>query len=420
MPKFTKSPQKSLLAGVPESFAPIALGEIAKQTGDVLYVCRDEMQLAQTAANLAFFDTAAEVLTFPAWDTVPYDRVSPNTDVVAKRLETLTRLHGGKGKQPRIVLTTVAALLQRVPPFDFFAASLTAEAGKPFDENAFKAFLEKNGYQRTEQVMEAGEYAVRGGIVDVFAPGTAEPLRLDLFGDELESIRTFDPMTQRTSGALPRFVFRPVSEVALDDESVSRFRTRYRELFGAGTNDILYESISEHRRFQGMEHWLPLFHDGMDTLFAFVPDAVVVWEYQADEAVKARFEQIEEFYNARLDAEKNGLSESGMIYHPVPVERMFMGADELQALLRTRAVYQLFPFVAPDYDGELPAQDMGGRNGKDFSAERALPEIDIYDAVRKFIVAERLAKKNVILTAFTSGSRSRIAGLLKERGVPTT
>ena len=163
------------------------------------------MQLAQTAANLAFFDTAAEILTFPAWDTVPYDRVSPNTDVVAKRLETLTRLHGGKGKQPRIVLTTVAALLQRVPPFDFFAASLTAEVGKTFDEDTFKAFLEKNGYQRTEQVMEAGEYAVRGGIVDVFAPGTAEPLRLDLFGDELESIRTFDPMTQRTSGALPRF-----------------------------------------------------------------------------------------------------------------------------------------------------------------------------------------------------------------------
>ena len=149
MPKFTKSPQKSLLAGVPESFAPIALGEIAKQTGDVLYVCRDEMQLAQTAANLAFFDTKAEILTFPTWDTGPYDRVSPNTDVVAKRLETLTRLHGGKGKQPRIVLTTVAALLQRVPPFDFFAASLTAEVGKTFDEDAFKAFLEKNGYQRT-------------------------------------------------------------------------------------------------------------------------------------------------------------------------------------------------------------------------------------------------------------------------------
>ena len=419
MPKFTKSPQTSLLAGVPESFTPIALSQIADQTDDVLYVCRDEMQLAQTAANLAFFDTKAEILTFPAWDTVPYDRVSPNTDVVAKRLETLTRLHGGKGKQPRIVLTTVAALLQRVPPFDFFAASLTAEVGKTFDEDAFKAFLEKNGYQRTEQVMEAGEYAVRGGIVDVFAPGTPEPLRLDLFGDELESIRTFDPMTQRTSGALPRFVFRPVSEVALDDESVSRFRTRYRELFGAGTNDILYESISEHRRFQGMEHWLPLFHDGMDTLFAFVPDAVVVWEYQADEAVKARLEQIDEFYNARLDAEKNGLSESGMIYHPVPVERMFVSADELQSLLRPRAVYRLFPFAAPDYDGELPAQDVGGRNGKDFSAERALPEIDIYDAVRKFIVAERLAKRNVILTAFTSGSRSRIAGLLKERGAPT-
>ena len=342
--KFSVNRGEYLLAGVPDGYAAIVLADMAEQTGDVLHICRDDIRLASLAEQLVFFAPETDVLQFPAWDTVPYDRVSPNTDIVARRLETLSILHAGKAKKARIVLTTVNAVLQRVPSVDFFKTSLNAEAGKNFDEKAFHQFLEKNGYQRTEQVMEAGEYAVRGGIIDVFAPGTPEPLRLDLFGDELETIRTFDPMTQRTTGQIDRFVFKPVSEVALDGEAVSRFRTNYREAFGSGVNDALYESISEGRRFSGMEHWLPLFHDGMDTLFAFLPDAVVSADYQVQEAVSSRLDQIDEFYQARLDAEKNGLSEGGFIYHPVAKEQMFLDAEELNRLLAGRAVYRHFPF----------------------------------------------------------------------------
>lgn len=419
MLKFSKEPQNHLLAGVPDSYSALVLAEEAKQAGDVLHICRDDMRLAALAAELAFFAPDLDVLLFPAWETVPYDRISPNTDIVAKRLETLSRLHHGKGKKPRVVLATVNAVLQRVPPASFFDASLTAEAGKIFDEKAFHSFLERNGYQRTEQVMEAGEYAVRGGIVDVFAPGTSEPLRLDLFGDELETIRTFDPMTQRTTGKLESFIFKPVSEVALDAEAVSRFRTNYRELFGPGANDILYESISEGRRFQGMEHWLALFHDGMDTLFAFMPGALVSLDYQAEETADSRFAQIEEYYTARVDAEKNGLAEAGMIYHPVPPERMFLDKDEFERYLISRPVYRHFPFAAPQEGGQIDTQDAGGRSGRDFSAERSVPNTDIYEAVRKYIVEERLAGRQVILTGFSAGSCARIASLLQERGLIT-
>ena len=418
--KFSKNPEKHLLAGVPDNAAALVLAEMARQTGDVLHICRDDTHLSALLDQLAFFAPDLDVLAFPAWDTVPYDRVSPNTDVVARRLETLSRLHSGKGKAPRLVVTTANAVLQRVPPFDFFKASLAAEAGKTFDEQAFHAFLEKNGYQRTEQVMEPGEYAVRGGIIDVFAPGTPEPLRLDLFGDELETIRTFDPMTQRTTGKIDRFVFKPVSEVALDAAAVSRFRTNYRELFGMGAKDVLYESVSEGRRFVGMEHWLPLFHDGMDTLFAFVPDAVVSLDYQADEAVDSRIEQIGEFYQARKEAEQNGLSEGGMVYHPVPVERMFMDKAEFDRLLTGRAVYRSFPFAAPEMKTDVDVVDAGGRAGRDFSAERAVPDTDVYDEVRKFIVAERQKKRHVILCGFSNGSRARLISLLKERAVVAT
>ena len=416
MLRFSKKAERHLLAGVPDGFSALVLAEEARRTGDVLHICRDDLRLADLAAETAFFAPDVDVLTLPAWDTVPYDRVSPNADIVAKRLETLTRLHQGKGKAPRLVLTTVNAVLQRVPPTDFFKASLNAEAGKPFDEKAFHTFLERNGYIRAEQVMEAGEYAVRGGIIDVFAPGHPEPLRLDLFGDELETIRTFDPMTQRTTGNLDRFSFKPVSEVALDAEAVSRFRTNYRELFGGGVNDALYESISEGRRFQGMEHWLPLFHEGTDTVFAFVPDAVVSSDYQAEEAADARFEQIQEFYDARKDAEKSGLSEGGIVYHPVPVERMFLTKDEFQRHLLSRAVYSLFPFCPPP--AAKGTVDAGGRHGKDFSAERSLPDADVYEAVRTYLNEERREGRKVVLAAYSAGSRDRIAGLLRDRGTP--
>ena len=132
-----------------------------------------------------------------------------------------------------------------------------------------------------------------------------------------------------------------MSEVALDSEAVSRFRTNYRGLFGAGISDALYESISEGCRFQGMEHWLPLFHDGMDTLFAFVPDAVVSLDYQAEESINARIDQIEEFYNARKEAEKDGLSEGGIIYHPVPAELMFLSKEEFERS-DGRCLYDVF------------------------------------------------------------------------------
>ncbi|MBO4644345.1 MAG: transcription-repair coupling factor [Alphaproteobacteria bacterium] len=415
--KFSENRGECLLAGVPDGYAAVVLADMAKQTGDVLHICRDDVRLASLAEQLAFFAPDVDVLQFPAWDTVPYDRVSPNTDIVAKRLETLSILHSGKARKARIVLTTVNAVLQRVPPVDFFKTSLSAEAGKSFDEQAFHKFLEKNGYQRTEQVMEAGEYAVRGGIIDVFAPGTPEPLRLDLFGDELETIRTFDPMTQRTTGQIDRFVFKPVSEIALDSEAIARFRTNYRESFGSGVNDALYESISEGRRFSGMEHWLPLFHDGTDTLFAFLPEAAISADYQTQEAVSSRLEQIDEFFQARFDAEKNGLSEGGFIYHPVPKEQMFLDAKELNRLLAGRAVYRHFPFAAPEEKGNLETLDAGGRAGKDFSAERAVPDANVYDAVRRFIVEERQNKKQVVLTAFSTGSRARIASLLTENGL---
>lgn len=415
---YANDKQKILLSGAPDGYTALILSYAARDAGDVLHICRDDVRMEALAAQLAFYAPDVETLVFPAWDTVPYDRVSPKADVIAARTAALFQLADGKKAKKRVVLTTVNAVLQRVPPKDFFASSFSASVGGSFDEKAFFAFLERFGYARTEQVMEAGEYAVRGGIVDVFAPACEEPLRLDLFGDEIESIRTFNPVSQRTTGQLERFSFKPVGELTLDKDSVARFRTKYREKFGAGQQDALYEAVSQGMRFQGMEQWLPLFHERLDTLFDYLPDALVSADYQTAEMIDAREDQIDEYYLSRKEAESAGLAEGGFLYHPVDKDAMFLSRAEFDGILEKRTVYFHYPFVAPERTDGMTVKDASGRIAPDFSAFRAAPDADLYRAVCD-AVTERKDKK-CVLTAYSAGARDRIAGLLRDKGAALT
>ncbi len=221
-------------------------------------------------AALAFFAPQVPTLIFPAWDALPYDRVSPNAEISANRMSALHDLlqpHDG----PRVVFTTANAIAQRVPDRESMKQrAWGAAAGSAAGMQALIGWLAANGFQRTDTVREVGEFAVRGGIVDLWAPGTALPIRLDFFGDTLESIRPFDAATQRTTGQQARLDLVPASEVVLNDETIARFRRNYRAAFGAVIgNDPLYEALSEGRRFAGMEHWLPFFYEKLETLFDF-------------------------------------------------------------------------------------------------------------------------------------------------------
>src|SRR5215831_14112374 len=262
-------PRPVTLYGAPEGYEAAAIGDMVAE-GHILpwlHVCRDDGRMARFAAALAFFHPELDALTFPAWDCLPYDRVSPNGEIVSRRIDALTRLATGGGDTPLVVLTTVNALIQRVPPRSLFEGRVLAlRPGGRIGLDRLQSFFRNNGYIRTDTVREAGEFAVRGGIVDLYPAGAAEPLRLDFFGDALESIRTFDPLNQRSTGKRDEAVLRPVSEVLLDDAAIRRFRSRYREQFGAtGTDDPLYESVSAGRRYVGMEHWLPLYYERRGT-----------------------------------------------------------------------------------------------------------------------------------------------------------
>ncbi len=399
------------------------LGEVAASGRDVLHVARDDARMSVITEGLAFFHPEVAVLSFPAWDCLPYDRVSPIGDVVSRRVDTLSLLARANGTAggPRVVVTTVNAILQRVPARSVFAGAVfEARTGHELRLDDLLKFLERDGYRRAETVREPGEFALRGGIVDLFPPGPPEPLRLDLFGHTLEGIRTFDPMSQRTTGTVEVFALKPVSEILLDAPSIARFRSGYRGLFGAVSDeDPLYAAISAGRRHPGFEHWLPLFHEHLETLFDYLPDACITLDHQADESVTARLEQVDEFYEARRSMARRKDIVDGYPYKPLPPDQLYLDADGWSRHLAGRPVAALSPFAIAGgvgRQGDAP-RDAGGKPGIDFSAARAEPDRNLFDAVRDHILAEARAGRRIVIAAYSEGSRERLGTLLHGHGL---
>ncbi|MBU6499777.1 MAG: transcription-repair coupling factor, partial [Rhodospirillales bacterium] len=348
--------------GAPEGFDAVLIARrAAEHGGPLLHVARDDQRMARLAEALAFFAPATETLRFPAWDCLPYDRVSPNPELVSERIATLAHLLE-KPVGPRIVLTTVNALVQRVPPRHVFhgSARTLAEGGTVQPEELVR-FLEANGYGRAGTVMEPGEYAVRGGIIDLFPAGLAEPVRLDLFGDTIESLRSFDPTTQRSGARLGRVVLRPVSEVFLDKPGISRFRAAWRELFGQdAAADPLYLSITEGRRHPGMEHFVPLFHDAMETLVDYLPGLSASFDHQFEDVLTGRLDMIADHHAARLAPPRDGETP----YRPLLPERLYLDRAGWEAMLVGAPQFVFSPFARPDGADGIEA---GGRPGPVFT-----------------------------------------------------
>ena len=420
------SPRKAVrwtIAGLPEGADALVLVELARATGgaDILHVARDGQRLERLQDGLRFFSPEREVLVFPAWDCLPYDRMSPHPDIVAERLETLSRLAAPKapGAPARIILASVGAALQRVPPKSLYTEAATIlRKGQTVDVDWLTKFLGENGYGRAETVMEPGEFAVRGGLFDLFPPGTKEPLRLDLFGDTLESIRSFDPMSQRSTGTRDEVVLLPVSEVLLTPQSIERFRSGYRELFGnVSGEDLLYESVSAGQRLVGVEHWLPLFHDHMETLLDYCPGAIITADHEAAEAFNARDELIADYYDARQKTGAKGGMTGGADYKPVPPERLYLKPSEWERLLDGRTVAQFSTFDSAL--GAVNTIDLGGRRHEGFAQARTAQGVNLFDKVAEHVKAATAAGRRIVVAGYTDGSTTRLQHLLQEHGATT-
>ena len=397
--------------GAPEGWDAFLLAQRRREyTGPILHVTRDDARMARLAESLAFVMPEAEILRFPAWDCLPYDRVSPNPALVSERIATLTRLLDPP-KKPRFVLTTVNALVQRVPPRAAFkGARLDLKVNGQVKPEELARFLEANGYGRAGTVMEPGEYAVRGGIFDIYPAGETDPVRLDMFGDTIETIKHFDAATQRSTTARKTLSLRPVSELALDKDSISRFRTAWRESFGQdAAQDPIYMSISEGRRHPGMEHWTPLFHPTMENLLDYLPDASVSLDHQSQEVLDARLEMIADHAQARKAPPRDG----EVPYRALPSGRLYLDRAEWDEMLSLGPCQAFTPFARPDGGVGI---DGGGRPGPVFAQAQGGPGINVFEQLRARAERWRTEGRRIVVSAWTRGSRERLAHLLKEHG----
>ena len=408
-----KARQPLTLAQVARGAQPLVMADLARaSSGRAVFIAPDDAAMRGVVDAATFFAPELEVIEFPAWDSLPYDRASPALSISAKRLAALHRLQAGKAKA-QLVVTTANAVLQRVlTPFRIRESVREFKPGAEIGRESLGALLQRQGYGRTDTVIDKGEYAVRGSIVDIFPSGMDEALRLDFFGDELESLRTFDPNTQMSTGRLDSHLLLPASEALLDDDSIKRFRSRYREMFGANaTQDPLYEAVSEGRRLAGMEHWLPLFEDKLATLFDHLgKDDLVVIDQAALAAADERVKDISDYHDQR----KAITGQAKGNYRPLAPDALYLSDTEFREALAAAPAHRATAFDEPESDGVV---GFGFRSGRDFAPERARGD-NVYP-----ILAEHLAKlakdgKRPLLAAYSKGSRSRIASILEEAGTP--
>ncbi len=404
------------LSGVPTGFEPWLLADLARAAQGrtaprAVFIAPDEAAMRAVAATAQVFAPELEVLTFPAWDCLPYDRASPTLGVMAERMATLHRLQQST-KSPQLLVTTANAAAQRtLTPFRIRQLVTSLAPKARIDRDRLATMLQANGYVRVETVADSGEFAVRGGLVDLFPSGREQALRLDFFGDEIESVRTFDPQDQRTTGRVEGFTLLPASETLLDEDSIKRFRSRYRERFGAtATGDPLYQAISEGRRLAGMEHWLPLFEEKMATVFDHLGEgAVVVRDAGVIAAAEQRFDAITDYHGNRVQAQR---SDPGS-YRPLPADALYLTAKEFADRANAIPTHQTTQFHEPESATVL---DFNVDGPRDFGAERS-SGVNVYEAVVHHIRTLQKDGKKPILASYSIGARERLAALLEDHGL---
>ncbi len=387
-----------------------------KRCGVNVFVARDDARASAFKHAVTFFAPTIPVLEFPSWDCLPYDRISPSRTIAARRAGSLNALCNLSENACIIVVTTINALSQKVPPRSLMSkAGLSLRVGESVRRESLDAYFSLNGYTRASTVIEPGDFAIRGGVVDVFAPGSDDPIRLDFFGDDIESIRSFDVDSQRSKRKHDRVSLAPVSEIFLNDDIISHFRTAYTKAFGGGRSaDPVYAAVSQGIRYQGLEHWLPLLYESVETLFDYIPKTAL-WAFDAlcEQALNERGELIRDYYEARTEH-----AETSASYHALKPEALYLLGSEYtshQAALTTR---HHSPFSLEDAGPEAgKTMNMGGKAARGFAQERQTDGVNIFEVVTEHLQELAHQGQKTILASWTQGSSERMGGVFADHGL---
>lgn len=394
---------------IPESYTAFFLAERLRANKTLLHVTPHEQQAQALKQILEFLNPKLQVIFFPAWDCLPYDRVSPHLDVMAARLEVM-HLLSQKPTDSRIVLITAPALLQKIPALEIFQGKQKNYIqGESIPRDTLLDHLISLGYHRQGTVRESGEFAVRGGLMDVFPAGAPSPLRLDFFGDTLETIRCFDPVSQLSGKSQENFTLKPTSEVVLSPESIRLFREGYRALFpekNTSTEDPLYQAISQGNPYPGMEHWTPLFYPQMHPLWTLLTCESLTLDHKVPQILTEFYEQVQDHYQARLDFLHFEEKSQGLPYHPLSPSKLYLSPDEVLSALQSYNPVVLSPFSQEESPHVKAAVS--------FLQARKNPEIPLFQAVADHL--KSLSKQRILLSGWTEGSVNRLTHLLKDHG----
>ncbi len=417
--------QSHKVSGVLPSYFPFyCYGQIAKAKGATLILVARDDDVYTLADQMRCFLKHDQVIAFPSWDCLPYDRVSPSHGVTQERLTALYTLLTTQ-ENFLCVITSIAGLGQKLLPKSLLEKeSLTIEVGQTYSRQAFLELLTSKGLIRVESVYDVGEFAVRGSLIDVFPSGMLNPVRLDFFGDELESIRPFDLMSQKTisSDPLTRIEMRASHEVLINQENITRFRSAYRDLFGGlkdfPKGDALYRDITEGRQHPGMEHWLPLFYEQTHTLLDYMPilSDVIVQEGCSD-AVSNRLCAIADYFQMRQNPPLK-LTDSNSIYNPLDPTVLYWGAQDWQNFLNQSHVKLISSFSNIEENSFEESVKLRSKIVPSLQAARDQSPATLVEAVASYF--KSLPNHLWIIACHSAGSRDRVVTYLQEFDFPIT
>lgn len=377
---------------------------------DVLYITHDSQNIEQIADNIKFLNPKIKIIIFPEWDCLPYDRVSPSKSVLKDRMNALIDMLDDC-PQRRIIIASAAAIIQFLPPLHQIKNSLKSlKVGDSIGHDVFTRYLNEIGFERYSIANEQGEYAARGGIIDIITDDSGVGFRIDFFGDIVDSIKTFDVVTQLSNSTrLTELKIFPASEVIFTSETTSLFQKQYIYKFGVN-RDALLESISSGRKYMGMEHWMPLFYEKTNTIFDYLPSdiSIVIDDPHGFECFKESFENALDYYNARLE-----FRSKESVYNPIAPQDFYLNQDEIKKHIEG------FDYIITTPYSSQANLDISTFPPLHLSAK--LQNISTYDVLNNFINANELGGNHyhfskILFGCFTLSSRDRLKSILKDHG----
>ncbi len=404
---------KTYISSLPEGLdAQYIIKKFKESNKDFLFISRDDRRLRSIREALLFYDPNLNPITIPAWDCAPYETISPNPKIISERLGSLAKIGDKVGKK-FIYLTTLNSATQYIPPKNIIAECfLDIELGKGIDDQFLIKILVEFGYIKTSLVSEPGEFSIRGGIIDIFTSGPEGAVRLDLFGNIVDKLRIFDVRTQLTIKNLNKFRLLPISEIIINDITIKNFRSNFRWKFGSfGNKNEFYLGISSGIRVQGIEHWLPLFYNKLESIFDYLPNADYFLDHDVRKDLLERWDNINSQFHIRNNSVLESATKTNLLWcNP---ESLYISPVLFDNFLINKEVYQITTLPLPPDQNTINAM---GKSGKKFFLEQQQDNVYLFEIINDFIQSN-ISSKHIIITATSEGSRVRLMDLLKDEGI---